>query len=75
MNFDLRCEQLRTKLIEDINEAKLPITVICYIVKDILDAANNKKLQVVAAEQQKRMNQDALIRQEEKSDGNTDEKR
>lgn len=73
--FDLKCEELRTKLVEDINEAKLPITMVCYILKDIFDIANDKKLQVIAAEQRERMKQDALIKQEGKSDGNTDEER
>jgi len=68
--FDLKCDELRQKLVEDINSAELPITVIYYILKEILDTAEAKKMQVVSAERYQKMNsktQDDLVKREDKN--------
>lgn len=68
--FDLKCDDLRQKLVEDINSAELPITVVYYILKEILDTAEAKKMQVVTAERYQKINnktQDELVKWEDKN--------
>ena len=80
IGFNAKCEDLKNKIVEDINEYNLPIVVIDYILQEISTAVKEKKIQVISEERRLQAVDDTntqatLIRQEEKSDGNTDEKR
>ena len=52
LGFNAQCEDLKNKLVETINESRLPITVTYYILQEILTAAERQKEESIAKERQ-----------------------
>lgn len=52
LGFNAQCEDLKNKLVNTINESKLPITVSYYILQEILTAAEQQKEVSITKERQ-----------------------
>ena len=52
LGFNAQCDDLKNKIVEDINDAKLPITVTYYILQEILTAAERQKEESITNEHQ-----------------------
>lgn len=52
LGFNAQCEDLKNKLVETINESRLPITVTYYILQEILTAAEQQKEKSILKERQ-----------------------
>lgn len=50
LGFNAQCENLKDKLVETINESRLPITVTYYILQEILTVAERQKAESVDKE-------------------------
>lgn len=52
LGFNAQCDDLKNKIVDTINQAKLPITVTYYILQEILSAAEQQKEESIMRERQ-----------------------
>lgn len=52
LGFNAQCDNLKNKIVDTINQAKLPITVTYYILQEILSAAEQQKEESIIRERQ-----------------------
>ena len=62
--FDLQIQEFTERILKEINSCGLPITVIGFVIQDVLDGVNEVKKNTIATQRKKKEENEARAQKE-----------